>query len=82
MTTTTERERLIRLGRESMWSLYKRYPRDADIDVVLGIARLGILHLSNQRGCETRALRPADPLDLLALGSDQSRATLEAERRI
>jgi hypothetical protein len=60
-----DREALILVGREAMRRVYKRYQRDPDIDVVLGIARVGLRELAKGRSFVRPPAQARDPFELL-----------------
>jgi hypothetical protein len=64
-----DRDALILVGREAMRRVYKRYPRDPDIDVVLGIARVGLRELLKGRSFVRPPAQSRDPIRLLELDS-------------
>jgi hypothetical protein len=60
-----DRDALILVGREAIRRVYKRYQHDPDIDVVLGIARVGLRELVKGRAFVRPPAQSRDPFRLL-----------------
>ena len=61
-----------------MARVYSRYQRDPDVDIVLGIARVGMQSLAEGRGFEGRA-PVRDPVGLLERSRSRATGDDEAE---
>jgi hypothetical protein len=59
-------EALLRVGRDSMRKVYKRYQHDPDIDVVLGLARVGLRELAKGHQPERPPAESRDPFKLVS----------------